>query len=102
MNNYLVIILTISSAVLSGLGVAIVTSFSDAKKDRIRREEKEKDELKLELKDLQIKLYQLEKDLIEWKDRYYETIQELVSVRAELEETLIRLSLIHIQSEIDG
>jgi peptidoglycan hydrolase CwlO-like protein len=94
--------LTISSAVLSGLGVAIVTSFSDAKKERIRREEKEKDELKLELKDLQIKLYQLEKDLIEWKDRYYETIQELVSVRAELEETLIRLSLIHIQSEIDG
>lgn len=102
MDSSLVILLTISSAVLSGFGVAIVTSFSDAKKERARREEKEKDELKLEIKDLQIKLYKLEKDLTDWKDRYYETIQELVSVRAELEETLIRLSLIHLQSDSDS
>lgn len=102
MDSSLVILLTISSAVLSGFGVAIVTSFSDAKKERARREEKEKDELKLELKDLQIKLYKLEKDLTDWKDRYYETIQELVSVRAELEETLIRLSLIHLQSDSEA
>ncbi len=53
----------------------------------------------MDLKDLQIKLYKLEKDLSEWKDKYYSTIQELISVRAELEETLIKLSLIHLENE---
>lgn len=95
MNNSTVILLTLVSAILSGTGVSIFSIFQDNKKERLRREEKEKDDLKLELKDLEIKLYKLEKDLTEWKDRYYSTIQELISVRAELEETMVKLSLIH-------
>jgi len=46
-------------------------------------------------------LYQVEKDLNEWKDKYYEAIQQLIEVRAELEETLIRLSIIHTEHEHD-
>jgi hypothetical protein len=34
----------------------------------------------------------LEKDLTEWRDRYYEALQELIEVKAELEDTLIKLN----------
>lgn len=90
------IAIVISVSILSGFGTALVAGINDSKKEKIRREEKAKDDLKLELKDLQIRLYQLEKDLIEWKDRYYSTVQQLIQVKAELEETLIQLSLIHL------
>ena len=99
MNNLSVIILTLLSAFFSGFSVTLFTSIQDKKKDKIIQAEREQDNLKLELKDLQIKLYKLEKDLSEWKDKYYSAIQELITVRAELEETLIKLSLIHIAHE---
>lgn len=99
MSNLSVIILSLLSAFISGLGVSLFSIIADRKKEKIRIAEREQDYLKIELKDLQIKLYQLEKDLDEWKEKYYNTIQELVSVRAELEETMIRLSLIHIEHD---
>jgi hypothetical protein len=99
MDNATVILLTLSSAILSGMGVGIMGSYTEGKKEKARQAEREQDQLKIELKDLQIKLYKLEKDLIEWKDRYYSTIQELISVRAELEETMVKLSLIHSNYE---
>ena len=95
MNNSSVIALTLISAVLSGFGVSLLSYYQEQKKEKVRKAEKEQDELKLELKDLQIKLYKLEKDLDEWKNKYYTTIQELISVKAELEETLVKLSLIN-------
>ena len=99
MSNLSVIILSLLSAFVSGLGVSVFSIISERKKEKVRKSEREQDLLKIELKDLQIKLYQLEKDLDEWKEKYYNTIQELVSVRTELEEALISLSLIHIQHE---
>lgn len=101
MSNNTVIILTILSAFISGLGVSVFAWFIERKKEKVRKTEREQDILKLELKDLQIKLYQLEKDLDEWKDKYYAAIQELISVRSELEETMVKLSLIHISHEED-
>lgn len=95
MNNISVMVLALSSAVLSGFGTAIVSYIYEQKKEKIRRSEKEQDDLKLELKDLQIQLYKLEKDLDDWKDKYYFTVQELISVKSELEETLIKLSTIN-------
>lgn len=92
------IIIAILASVLSGAGTALIAIFNDNKKEKNRRNEKAQDELKMDLKDLQIKLYKLEKDLSEWKDKYYLTIQELISVRAELEDTLIKLSLIHLEN----
>ena len=93
------IIIAILASVLSGAGKALIAIINENKKEKIRQNEKAQDELKMELKDLQIKLYKLEKDLSEWKDKYYSTIQELISVRSELEETLIKLSLIHMENE---
>lgn len=95
MNNSSVIALTLISAFLSGFGVSLLSYYQDQKREKARKAEKEQDSLKLELKDLQIQLYKLEKDLDEWKDKYYSTIQELISVKAELEETLVKLSLIN-------
>jgi len=99
MNTSSAVALALISAVLSGFGVSIMSYFQETKKEKARKAEKEQDDLKLELKDLQIKLYKLEKDLDEWKDKYYSTIQELISVRAELEETLVKLALIHQEFE---
>jgi uncharacterized protein YlxW (UPF0749 family) len=95
------IIIAIAAAVLSGMGTAIIAGIKENKKEKTRRYERDQDNLKIELKDAQIKLYQLEKDLIEWKDKYYQTIEELISIKAELEETLIKLSLIDLVCKED-
>jgi hypothetical protein len=93
------IIISISAAVLSGFGATLISSFSEKKREQIRQQERYQDQLKIDLRDLKIQLYQVEKDLDEWKDKYYEAIQQLIEVRSELEETLIRLSIIHIEHE---
>ena len=99
MDNITVVLLTLSSAVLSGIGVTLITGYQESKKEKLRKQEREQDQLRLELKDLQIKLYKLERDLDTWKDKSYNAIQELIEVKSELEETLIKLSLIHIAHE---
>jgi septal ring factor EnvC (AmiA/AmiB activator) len=97
MDNLTVITLTLASAIFSGFGVTLFTSIQENKKERIRQHERDQDHLKLDLKDLQIKLYQVERELYEWKDKYYSAIQELIEVKSELEQTLIKLSLIHLE-----
>jgi septal ring factor EnvC (AmiA/AmiB activator) len=99
--NYTSIIIAISAAILSGMGTAIIAGIRDSRKEKVRQREREQDHLKLELKDLKIKLYQVERDLTEWKDKYYSAIQELIEVKANLEETLIRLSLIDMEFHPD-
>lgn len=90
------ILIAIIASAISGLATAIYGARREDKLEKAREIERYHDSLKLELKDLKIQLYQLEKDLNEWKDKYYSTVQELVSVRAELEETLIKLSLLDL------
>ena len=93
------LILTIAASLLSGLATGVVANIRDHKKEIKRKVEKEQDLLKLDLKDLQIKLYKVEKDLDEWKAKYYEALQELIEVKAELEKTLINLT--HIAHQED-
>ena len=95
------IIVAILAALLSGLGTGIIAGLRERKREKVRKEEKAQDNLKIELRDLQMKLYKLERDLDEWKDKYYEAIQELIAVKAELEETLIRLSHVKIHINED-
>jgi multidrug resistance efflux pump len=93
------LILTIAASLLSGLATGVVANIRDHKKEIKRKVEKEQDLLKLDLKDLQIKLYKVEKDLDEWKAKYYEALQELIEVKGELEETLVKLT--HISHHED-
>jgi uncharacterized protein YlxW (UPF0749 family) len=86
------IIIVIIASILSGMGTALVNGIRESKKEKNRRAEREQDMLKMELKDLEIKLYKLERDLIEWRDKYYAAVQELIEVKAELEDTLIKLN----------
>ena len=86
------LILTIAASLLSGLATGVVANIRDHKKEIKRRVEKEQDLLKLDLKDLESKLYKVEKDLDEWRNKYYEALQELIEVKAELEKTLINLT----------
>jgi len=90
------IVIGLVSSGIGGLGVSLLSSIQERKKEIVRKNEREQDKLKLELKDLQIKLYQLEIDLAEWKDKYYEAIQELIKVKAELEKTILKLNHIEI------
>ena len=91
------IILAISAALLSGMGTAIVSGIKEEKREKTRQQERYQDQLKMDLKDLKIQLYQVERDLIEWKDKYYSTVQELIGVKAELEEALIKLNSLNDQ-----
>lgn len=95
------IILTIVASLLSGLAANLINQKRNKRANSERLEEKAKDEMRIELKDLQIKLYKLEKDLDEWKDKYYEAIQELIKVRSDLEESLIKLTHLEFHVEED-
>jgi hypothetical protein len=93
------ILLTIIASVLSGALGVIFNYKKEKKKEAIRLSEKIHDGLLIELKDLQIKLYKLEKDLDEWKQKYYEALQELISVKAELEDSLLKIGHINMHLE---
>jgi septal ring factor EnvC (AmiA/AmiB activator) len=101
--NYISVLIAISAAMVSGMGTAIIAGLRDSKKEKRRQVEREQDHLKLELKDLKIALYKIERELTEWKDKYYNAIQELISVKSELEETLLKLSFMdHKIDDLDG
>ena len=85
-------IIVIVASILSGMGTALVREIKESKREKVRLAERKQDMLRMELKDLEIKLYKLERDLIEWRDKYYAAVQELIEVKAELEDTLIKLT----------
>jgi septal ring factor EnvC (AmiA/AmiB activator) len=86
------IIIAISAALLSGMGTAIIAGLNENKREKNRQKEREQDLLKIELKDLKLELYQLEKELTDWKDKYYNTLQDLIMVKSELENALRELT----------
>jgi len=88
------VVIIIAASILSGMGTAIFDGIKESKREKVRQNEREQDLLKMELKDLEIKLYKLEKDLAEWRDKYYDALKELIEIKAELEDTLIKLSRI--------
>jgi len=95
------IIIAICAAILSGMGTAIIAGLNENKREKNRKQEREQDLLKLEVKDLKIELYQIEKELTEWKDKYYEAIQELILIKSELEDALRSLSEIDSNEVLD-
>jgi septal ring factor EnvC (AmiA/AmiB activator) len=95
--DYTSIVIALLAAVFSGMGTAIIAGLKESKKEKRRQAEREQDHLKLEIKDLKIALYQLEKELTEWKDKYYNSIQELIQVKSELENALVQLNIIELR-----
>ena len=99
--DYTSIIIALLAAVFSGMGTAIIAGLKEAKKEKIRQAEREQDHLKMEIKDLKIQLFQIERELTEWKDKYYNSIQELIQVKSELENALVQLNIIELHEELD-
>jgi peptidoglycan hydrolase CwlO-like protein len=95
------VLITLFAASISGLFTAQINSRKSRKEKLIQSADKAHDQLLLEIKDLQIKLYKLEKDLNEWKDKYFEALQELIRVKAELEGTMLKLTHIEMHSDED-
>ena len=90
------IVIALLAALISGVGTALIASLRDIKKDKIRRQERAEDHLKLEIKDLKIEVYKIEKELTEWKDKYYRTIEELILLKSELDQALFELESISL------
>lgn len=82
-----------------GFATAVYAGRKEEKLERIRLAEKAQDQLKIDIKDLKIQLYKMEKELTEWKDKYYLAIQELIEIKGELEHALISLS--HAEMHVD-
>jgi hypothetical protein len=101
MLNTTQIIITIIASVSSGLIGVFFNYKQGKKKELVRLSEKQHDGLLIELKDLQIKLYKLEKDLDEWKEKYYQALQELIHVKSDLEESLLKLDHIDLHIDLD-
>jgi septal ring factor EnvC (AmiA/AmiB activator) len=99
--SYITIVVSILAASLSGFGTAIVAGIRDGRKEKNRREEKEKDQLRLDMKDLKIELYQLEKELTEWKDKYYKAIQDLIEMKSELDSVINQLNHLEYHEMLD-
>jgi septal ring factor EnvC (AmiA/AmiB activator) len=99
--TYITVLVSILAATLSGFGTALVAGARDAQKEKIRREEREKDQLRLDIKDLKIELYQLEKELTEWKDKYYKAIQDLIEMRSELDSVMNQLNHLEYHEMLD-
>ena len=95
--DYTSITIALLAAVFSGMGTAIVAGIKESKREKRRQVEREQDHLKMEIKDLKIALYQLEKELTDWKDKYYDSIQELIQVKSELENALVQLNIIELR-----
>ncbi len=95
--DYTSIVIALLAAVFSGMGTAIVAGLKENRKEKRRQIEREQDHLKMEIKDLKIALYQLEKELTDWKDKYYNSIQELIQVKSELENALVQLNIIELR-----
>jgi len=93
------LIIAICAAILSGMGTAIIAGIRDNVKEKRRQIERDQDHLRLEVKDLKIELYKIDRELTEWKDKYYNAIQELILVKAELEAALSQLDHIEHHSE---
>lgn len=93
------ILVTIFAASISGIITALVNAKKSKKERLANAADKAHDQLIIEIKDLEIKLYKLEKDLTEWKEKYFEALQELIKVKSELEKTLITLAHLEIHSE---
>ena len=101
MFNLTQLLITLSAALCSGL-IGVLFNYRQSKKKEAQRlAEKMHDGLLIELKDLQIKLYKLERDLDEWKQKYYNALQELIHVKSDLEESLIKLDHIGINIDAD-
>jgi hypothetical protein len=79
--DYTSITIALLAAVFSGMGTAIVAGLKEAKKEKRRQVEREQDHLKL----------------TDWKDKYYNSIQELIQVKAELENALVQLNIIEFR-----
>ena len=94
--DYLSLIIALGAAALSGMGTALVAGYQESKKEKIRQAERQQDHLKLEIKDLKIALYEVERELTGWKDKYYDAIQELIGVKSELENALVQLNIIEL------
>jgi non-homologous end joining protein Ku len=101
MPTYTQIIVTLIASISSGLVGVLFNYKIQKKKEFIRLSEKTHDGLLIELKDLQIKLYKLEKDLDEWKDKYYEALQELIHVKSDLDACLSKINHIGIHIDMD-
>ena len=71
----------------------------ESKRNRRIKEELGKEKQANEIKDLKLQLHQLEKDLAEWKDKYYQTVQDLLDIKLEFQKALMSMEIDKINED---
>lgn len=99
MNSYYAqIMLTLVASAISGIAATLFSNKKSKREKADNAAQRAHDQLLIEIKDLQIKLYKLEKDLTEWKEKYFQALQELIQVKSELEGTMLKLTHVEMHS----
>lgn len=84
--------LALIGAILGGSGLKFIEHWLSRSKQRDDSASKFRDELRAEVTNLRDDLRQTEKDLDDWKQKYYTLVEESMKVRAELDAAIRNVS----------
>lgn len=85
MNDWLIPVLTFLGTVFAGAGLKWIEGWLKKAKDKDDTATNLRNELRGELTSLKAEIQQTEKELDEWKGKYYLLIEQYLSVRSQLE-----------------
>jgi len=94
MNEYVIPVLAVVGTVFGGAGLEVTRRWLNRTKDRDDTATELRKELRDELASLKKELDDVEAELDVWKQKYYDLLQQFVSVKGQLED-----SLRHIQRD---
>lgn len=85
MNDWLIPVLTFLGTIFAGAGLKWIEGWLKKAKDKDDTATNLRNELRGELTSLKSEIQQTEKELDEWKGKYYLLIEQYLSVRSQLE-----------------
>ena len=85
-NNWLVPLLTFLGTVFAGTGLKWLEGWLRKNKDKDDTATNLRNELRLELVAMKADIQKTEDELDEWKAKYYEVIERLITMKAQLED----------------
>lgn len=88
MNEYAIPVFALVGTLFGGAGLEVTRRWLNRSKDRDDTATELRKELREELASLKKELDQVEAELDEWKNRYYDLLQQFVSVKGQLEDAL--------------
>jgi hypothetical protein len=86
-------------ALIGAISMFILQIGWESKRNKQIKDELGKEKQANEIKDLKLQLHQLEKDLAEWKDKYYQTVQDLLDIKLEFQKALMSMEISRVNED---